>query len=78
MVIERIIRLVAGTFVTASVILSQVHHVYWLFMALFVGLNLFQSGITRWCLLEDILKWAGFKSCCVEAETPVLKEAKSS
>ena len=28
----------------------------------FVGLNLFQSALTRWCLMEDILrarKWDG-------------------
>ena len=64
MVIERIVRIVAGTMIMVSVGLSQFHSPYWLALTLFVGANLFQSGITRWCLLEDILKAAGFRSCC--------------
>ncbi len=59
MSIERWIRLIAGTFVVVSVVLSQVHSPYWLFFTLFVGLNLFQSALTRWCLMEDILKKLG-------------------
>jgi len=67
MVIERIVRIVAGSMITGSVILSQLHSSYWLVLTLFVGSNLFQSGITKWCLLEDILKYFGFRSCCVTA-----------
>ncbi|RCK80147.1 MAG: hypothetical protein OZSIB_3651 [Candidatus Ozemobacter sibiricus] len=70
---EQIVRLVAGTMVTASVILSQFHHPAWALLTIFVGLNLFQSALTRWCLLEDILRLAGFESCCAEA--PARKEA---
>lgn len=69
MKVERIVRLVAGTLVTTSVILSHVHHPAWLFLTLFVGLNLFQSALTRWCLLEDILHLAGFESCCNESHS---------
>ncbi len=67
MKIEQIVRLVAGTMVTTSVILSQIHHPAWALLTVFVGLNLFQSALTRWCLLEDILRQAGFESCCVAA-----------
>ena len=35
-----------------------VHH-YWLFFTMFVGANLLQSGITKWCLMEDILRKVG-------------------
>ena len=59
MSLERWIRLIAGTFVTLSVILSYVHSRYWLLFTLFVGLNLFQSALTRWCLMEDILRSLG-------------------
>lgn len=62
MSLERWIRLIAGTFVTASVVLSYVHSPYWLLFTLFVGLNLFQSALTRWCLMEDLLKKLGAKS----------------
>ena len=45
----------AGTFVLASLALSQLHSPYWLFFTAFVGANLFQSALTRWCLMEDML-----------------------
>ncbi len=56
---ERKIRLIAGTFVLASVALGWWVSPYWFLFTAFVGLNLIQSAITRWCLMEDILRWAG-------------------
>ena len=61
MTTERIVRLVAGSFILAGLVLSQVHSKYWLLFVAFVGANLFQSGITRWCLMEDILLKLGVK-----------------
>jgi hypothetical protein len=61
MTLERWIRLIAGTFVLVSLLLSQVHSPYWLLFTAFVGLNLFQSALTRWCLMEDILRKLGVK-----------------
>lgn len=56
MSIERKIRMIAGTFVLASLALGWwVHPGFFLFTA-FVGLNLLQSSITKWCLMEDILR----------------------
>ncbi len=52
---ERWIRLIAGVFIIVSVGLSYFQSRYWLLFTLFVGLNLFQSALTRWCLMEDIL-----------------------
>ena len=60
--LERWIRLIAGSFVTISVVLGYLHSSYWLFFTLFVGLNLFQSALTRWCLAEEILKKLGVRS----------------
>jgi hypothetical protein len=65
---ERIVRIVAGLFVMISVILTLIYSKWWLVFTLFVGANLFQSGITKWCLMEDILKKLGVKSCCAEKE----------
>jgi hypothetical protein len=62
MSLERWIRLIAGTFVTVSVTLSYLHSPYWLFFTLFVGLNLFQSALTGWCLMEEFLKKLGIRS----------------
>jgi hypothetical protein len=62
MSLERWIRLIAGTFVTVSVVLSYLHSPYWLFFTLFVGLNLFQSALTGWCLMETLLRKLGVES----------------
>ncbi|MGM0546559.1 MAG: YgaP family membrane protein [Bacteroidota bacterium] len=51
---ERAIRILAGTIVTISVALGYFVSPYWLLLTLFVGLNLFQSAFTRWCLAEQI------------------------
>ena len=61
MSIERWIRLIAGTFIMLSLGLAYVHSRYWLLFTLFVGVNLFQSALTRWCLMEDLLRKAGVK-----------------
>ncbi len=59
MSVERWIRLIAGAFIILSVSLSYVQSRYWLWFTLFVGVNLFQSALTRWCLMEDILRKLG-------------------
>ena len=59
MKLECWIRLIAGTFVLLSLALSQIHSVYWLWFTAFVGANLLQSALTRWCLMEDILRKLG-------------------
>ena len=59
MSIERWIRLIAGSFILISLALAHWVHPYWLWFTAFVGANLFQSAITRWCLMEDILKKIG-------------------
>lgn len=62
MTIERIVLAVAGAMVLISVVLSQVHHPYWLYFTAFVGLNLLQSAFTGFCPMAMILKAAGKKS----------------
>ena len=56
---ERIIRALAGTLVTVSVILGYYVSPYWFLFTLFVGLNLFQSAFTKWCLAEQIISKLG-------------------
>lgn len=58
---ERIIRAVAGIFVLTSVLLAIFVNIYWLGLAAFVGLNLFQSSITKFCPLDYFLEKAGIK-----------------
>jgi hypothetical protein len=71
MSLERWIRLIAGSFVTVSVVLSYVHSPYWLFFTLFVGVNLFQSALTRWCLMEEFLKKLGIRSGLAATPRPL-------
>ena len=64
---ERIVRIVAGSFVMLSLALgAEASPVfvskYFLFFTAFVGLNLFQSGFTRFCPLNNILARFGVKS----------------
>lgn len=58
---QRVIRAVAGSFILISLILAvKVNH-NWLWFTAFVGANLLQSSITKWCLLETILEKFGIK-----------------
>jgi hypothetical protein len=66
MTTERLIRIFAGAFVLISLALGAPASPlyvssYWLWFTAFVGFNLFQSGFTRFCPLELILKKAGVK-----------------
>lgn len=68
MTVERIIHIVAGLFIMVSVVLASLMNGVvlseptWLWFTLFVGANLFQSGLTQWCLMGIILKKLGLKS----------------
>lgn len=58
---ERIVRAVAGTMVLTSITLAYTVNINWLWLGVFVGLNLLQSAFTKFCPLELILKAAGVK-----------------
>ena len=53
---EHLIRIIAGTFVLVSLALGTWVNHYWYLFTAFVGANLLQSGFTKWCLMEDILR----------------------
>lgn len=52
---EKIVRAVAGTFILASTALTVFVSINWLWFTVFVGVNLIQSTMSNWCLLETIL-----------------------
>ena len=68
MTLERYIRLFAGTFILVSLLLAHLHSPNWLWFTAFVGFNLLQSSLTRFCPLEIILKKFGVgqaqSTCC--------------
>ncbi len=61
MSIDRLVMLFAGSMILLSLALSQLHHVYWLFLTAFVGANLVQASLTGFCPLAKILKALGSK-----------------
>ncbi|HEX6265858.1 MAG TPA: DUF2892 domain-containing protein [Burkholderiales bacterium] len=67
MTVERLIRIFAGVFVLVSLALgAQASPVFvsahFLWLTAFVGANLLQSGFTRLCPLESILRRLGVAS----------------
>ena len=67
MTAERLVRIFAGILVLGSLALGvQARPVFiskhFLWFTVFVGANLFQSGFTRICPPESILRWFGVKS----------------
>lgn len=66
--IDRMLRIIAGTFVMISLALAHFHHPNWLWFTAFVGLNLFQSGFTNWCPMITFLEKLGVprfpEECC--------------
>jgi hypothetical protein len=55
------LRLIAGMFVAASLMLGMFVHPYFLWFTLFVGLNLVQSAFTNWCPMMDLLRRLGIR-----------------
>jgi len=63
--IEPVIRTIAGGFIVACGILLYMKpewSMLWLSILLFVGFNLFQSGFTKFCMMEKLLKKLHFRS----------------
>ena len=62
----QVVRLVAGTFILLSLALGVPGsplfvNEWWLAFTAFVGVNLLQSGLTKWCLMESVLRKLGFR-----------------
>jgi hypothetical protein len=56
---DKYIRAIAGIFIIISVLLAYFININFIWFTLFVGANLLQSSITKWCLMEDILRLLG-------------------
>lgn len=62
----QIVRVVAGFFILLSLALGvQASPLFvsanWLWFTAFVGINLLQSGLTKWCMMESILRKLGVR-----------------
>lgn len=67
MTVDRLIRIFAGSFILLSLAFGvQGSPLYlsswWLAFTAFVGANLLQSALTKWCLMESILRKLGARA----------------
>lgn len=65
----KLVRVIAGLLILLSLALGVPESPVfitknWLFFTAFIGVNLFQSGITGWCLMENIMRKLGFSAGC--------------
>lgn len=65
----RAVRVVAGLFILLSLALGIPGspffvNLWWLAFTAFVGVNLLQSGLTKWCLMESLLRKFGVEPGC--------------
>ncbi len=63
----QLVRVIAGAFILISLALGVpgspvFHSTWWLAFTAFVGINLLQSGLTKWCLMETILRKLGVRA----------------
>ena len=70
MTLEPMLRLIAGVFVAASVLLGIFVHPYFLWFTLFVGLNLTQSAFTNWCPMMSFLRHLGVRENRIALDRP--------
>lgn len=55
-------RVIAGALTLLSLLLAVRVNIHWLWFNAFIGANLLQSGFTRWCLMERIMRRLGFRA----------------
>jgi predicted Kef-type K+ transport protein len=65
--VTRVLHIVAGAFILISLALAHYVSPKWLYFTAFVGINLFQSGFTNWCMLANILKKMGIPETAASA-----------
>jgi hypothetical protein len=62
--IDRLVFAIAGLFILASLVLSQLHTLTWLWFTAFVGANMLQAAFTGFCPLALLLKALGRQPGC--------------
>ena len=61
MTVERGVRMMAGVMVLLSLALAHFLSLSWLWLTVFVAVNLLQSAFTNWCPAMNILRAMGLK-----------------
>jgi hypothetical protein len=66
------VRVIAGVFILLSLLLGMPGSPlfvsqWWLAFTAFIGVNLLQSGFSRWCLMESLLRKLGVPGECAKS-----------
>jgi len=69
MTVERGLRLMAGAMVLLSLALTYYVSHYWVWLTVFIGLNLLQSAFSNWCPAMAILRAMGLKEAGCSASS---------
>jgi hypothetical protein len=54
--VDKLVFRIAGGMILVSLLLSQIHSIYWLWLSAFVGANMLQASFTGFCPLARVLK----------------------
>ena len=68
--VERSLRLIAGSFVLATVALGYFVSPWFFLFTAFVAVNLIQSAFTNWCPMMTVLRRSGVR----DADVPKLEK----
>ena len=64
MTMDKVIKIMAGSFILISVVLAVWVSKWWLIWTALVGVNLIQSAFTGWCQASGILAKLGIQGTC--------------
>lgn len=59
--IDQLVFRIGGLFILVSLVLSQLHSMYWLWFTAFVGANMLQASFTGFCPMASILSRLGVR-----------------
>ena len=62
--LDRTVLGLAGTMTVVSVALAVLVSTWWLLLTAFVGLNLLQASVTRFCPAAHVIRWFGVEPGC--------------
>ncbi|BBN80166.1 sulfurtransferase [Pseudoalteromonas sp. A25] len=61
MKLNAMLRLIAGMMLLLSLALTEFVHAHWIWLSVFIAVNLMQSAFTNWCPMITLLKKLGVK-----------------
>jgi hypothetical protein len=76
--VDRVVGLLAGTFILVSLGLARVHHRRWRLMTAFIGGNLILQAVAGWCPASLALRRLGVPDARARSEAPATTKTSRS